>query len=152
LQLTLHADYSLRVLLYLAEHPETVSSTEEIAVFYGISRHHLVRVVQTLNANSFVRVATGRGGGAVLARSPSEINLGDVVRKTEPGFRIVECFEPETNTCGIVSDCRLRGALSEALQAFFRTLDRYTLADLVSEKRVRRAVADVPLESLIGKA
>ncbi len=88
----------------------------------------------------------------MLARSPSEINLGDVVRKTEPGFRIVECFEPETNTCGIVSDCRLRGALSEALQAFFRTLDRYTLADLVSEKRVRRAVADVPLESLIGKA
>ena len=42
MQLTLHTDYSLRVLLYLAEHHDRAVSTQEIAEAYGISRHHLV--------------------------------------------------------------------------------------------------------------
>jgi Rrf2 family nitric oxide-sensitive transcriptional repressor len=149
-QLTLHADYSLRVLLYLAEHSGTVVSTEEISEFYGISRHHLVRVVQTLHAHSFVKVSTGRGGGVTLARDPSAINLGEVVRKAEPGFRIVECFDLETNTCAIVSDCRLRGVLSQALESFFKVLDGYWLADLVRNSRGRRSPGYIPLETLIG--
>lgn len=131
MQLTLHADYSLRVLLYLAENRNRPASTQEISEAYGISRHHLVRVVQTLNAHSFVNVSTGRKGGVVLARDPAEINLGDVVKKCEPGFRMVECFDPESNTCPIAPACRLRGALRKALDAFFEVLAGYTLADLV---------------------
>src|SRR6185369_1030447 len=45
--LTLHADYSLRILLYLSEHRDRPVSTQEISEAYGISRNHLVRVVQT---------------------------------------------------------------------------------------------------------
>jgi Rrf2 family transcriptional regulator, nitric oxide-sensitive transcriptional repressor len=131
LQLTLHADYSLRVLLYLAENQDRVVSTHEISEAYGISRNHLVRVVQTLRSHSFVKVSTGRKGGVKLARKPAEINLGQVVRSAEPGFRIVECFDPESNTCPIVSACKLRGVLEKALNSFFRVLDGYTLADLV---------------------
>ena len=131
MQLTLHADYSLRVLLYLAENPERLVSTEEISEAYGISRHHLVRVVQTLHEHSFVKVSAGRNGGAMLARTPAEINIGQVVRKTEPNFRVVECFDLEANTCPIVAVCKLRGVLADALEAFFNVLDAYTLADLV---------------------
>lgn len=150
LQLTLHADYSLRVLLYLAEHRDSLATTEEISRFYGISRNHLVRVVQTLNAHSFVKVSTGRGGGVSLARDPSEINIGQVVRKAEPGFRVVECFDPETNTCTIVSDCRLRGVLYQALESFLKVLDSYTLADLVRDSGGRRSRGFLPLDKLIG--
>ena len=50
MQLTVHADYALRVLLYLGSHPDRVISTQEISKAYGISKHHLVRVVQRLNA------------------------------------------------------------------------------------------------------
>ena len=132
MQLTLHADYSLRVLLYLAENTERMVSTHEIAEAYGISRHHLVRVVQTLNAHSFVMVSAGRHGGARLARPPQEINLGEVVRKAEPNFHIVECFDRESNTCPIVPVCKLKNVLRDALQAFFAVLDGYTLADLVN--------------------
>lgn len=130
LQLTLHADYSLRVLLYLAENPDRAVTTQEMSGAYRISRNHLVRVVQTLHSNSFVKVTTGRKGGVVLARDPAEINLGQVVRHAEPGFRIVECFDPESNTCPIIATCRLRGVLEQALEAFFQVLDGYTLADL----------------------
>jgi Rrf2 family transcriptional regulator, nitric oxide-sensitive transcriptional repressor len=131
LQLTLHADYSLRVLIYLAENPGRTVSTEEISEAYGISRHHLVRVIQTLHEHAFLKVSAGRGGGASLARPPEEINIGQVVRNTEPGFRIVECFDLAANTCPIVPVCKLRGLLSHALESFFEVLDAYTLADMV---------------------
>jgi len=130
MQLTLHADYSLRILLYLAENPDRHVSTREISEAYGISKNHLVRVVQTLHGHGFVEVSEGRGGGVKLAKDPASINLGQVVRKTEPGFRIVECFDLETNTCPIVPACALRGVLVKALESFFAVLDSCTLADL----------------------
>ncbi len=131
MQLTLHADYSLRALLYLAENAGRVVPTQEISDAYGISRNHLVRVIQTLHTHSFVNVSAGRKGGASLARHPREINLGQVVRKAEPNFRIVECFDRESNTCPIVPVCKLKEVLGDALEGFLNVLDGYTLADLV---------------------
>jgi Rrf2 family nitric oxide-sensitive transcriptional repressor len=138
MQLTLHADYSLRVLLYLAENPDRLVPTEEISEAYGISRHHLVRVIQTLHEHAFVKVSAGRNGGSTLARAPAEIVIGQVVRQTEPNFRIVECFDLKANTCPIVPVCKLRGVLADALEAFFKVLDGYTLADLVRMPGGRR--------------
>jgi Rrf2 family nitric oxide-sensitive transcriptional repressor len=129
--LTLHADYALRVLLYLAVNPDRVISTGEVSGAYGISKHHLVRVVQGLGRHGFVEVRPGRSGGVVLARAPSEISVGEVVRRMEPDFHIVECFDPKTNTCPITPACGLIGVLNEATRAFIATLDKYTLEDLV---------------------
>lgn len=134
MKLTLHSDYSLRVLLYLAHSPDRLVGTEEIATSYGISKHHLVRVVQTLAESGFIEVKTGRSGGARLAKEPSEINLGEVVRHTEQSFRMVECFDRETNTCPIVAICGLHSKLGEALEAFLAVLDRFTLADVTPSK------------------
>ncbi|MGZ3461186.1 MAG: RrF2 family transcriptional regulator [Archangium sp.] len=131
MHLTLHADYALRVLLYLASHPGQVVSTGEMSGAYGISKHHLVRVVQGLGRHGFVEVRPGRAGGVVLARSPAEISVGEVVRHMEPDFHIVECFDPATNTCPITPACGLIGVLNEATRAFQATLDKYTLEDLL---------------------
>jgi len=148
LNLTLHTDYSLRILLYLAEHTDRPVSTREISEAYGISRNHLVRVVQTLQSHSFVKAATGRSGGITLGHDPAAINIGEVVRKTEPNFRIVECFDLQTNTCRILPVCTLRGVLAEALESFFNVLDKYTLADLVRMKGSQRLSDFLPLQSL----
>jgi Rrf2 family transcriptional regulator, nitric oxide-sensitive transcriptional repressor len=119
-------------------------STQEISEAYGISRNHLVRVAQTLQSHSFVKASVGRSGGLTLSRDPSEINIGQVVRKTEPHFRIVECFEPKTNTCKISPVCRMRGVLAEALSAFIHVLDGYTLAD------VARVEGNAPLTNFLA--
>jgi Rrf2 family transcriptional regulator, nitric oxide-sensitive transcriptional repressor len=148
LNLTLHTDYSLRILLYLAEHTDRLVTTREISEAYGISRNHLVRVVQTLQSHSFVKAAAGRSGGITLARDPSAINIGEVVRKTEPNFRIVECFDANANTCRILPVCSLRGVLGRALDAFFVELDGYTLADLVRMKGNQRLADFLPVGSL----
>lgn len=145
MHLTLHADYSLRVLLYLASRPGRVTSTQEMADAYGISKHHLVRVVQTLAGEGLVDARAGRSGGVTLACAPKDINVGKVVRSAEPDFHVVECFERERNTCPIAPACGVKGVLAEARDAFLAVLDRYTLADLVD--RSRPGLADLFLSA-----
>ena len=132
MQLSLHADYALRVLIYLGTHRERLVPTSEISEAYGISKNHLVRVVQTLAENEYVSVQLGRSGGLCLKREPAEIRLGEVIRHAEPNMRLVECFEAATNTCPIASACTLKRMLKEALDRFVATLDQYTLADVLT--------------------
>ena len=48
MHLTLHTDYALRVLMYLALRPDRRCTIEEIAGAYGISRNHLMKVLYRL--------------------------------------------------------------------------------------------------------
>jgi Rrf2 family nitric oxide-sensitive transcriptional repressor len=147
--LTLHADYSLRVLLYLAARPGSLVSTQEVSEAYGISKNHLVRVVQSLGKEGFIEVRPGRTGGITLARQPSEITLGKVFRVTEPDFHLVECFNKDENTCPIAPACGLKGVLYEAREAFLAVLDKYTLADVM--KRSRRDLTDLFLPTVAAR-
>lgn len=131
MQLTVHTDYALRVLLYLAHFPERRVGTEEISNAYGISKNHLVRVVQTLADGGFVVVTVGRAGGVELAGDPSQMRLGRIVRATEASFRLVECHDVVNNTCPILPVCGLKAILDDALECFLAELDKHTLADLV---------------------
>jgi Rrf2 family transcriptional regulator, nitric oxide-sensitive transcriptional repressor len=132
MQLTLFSDYSLRVLLYLAAHRESPVPISQISAAYDISQHHLVKVVQRLLAHDLVQTVRGRSGGLRLAREPSDINVADVVRATEPHSNLVECFDARTNTCPIDAACGLKRALLRAQQAFFAELEQYTLADFTA--------------------
>ena len=145
MHLTLHTDYALRLLMLLAMEPDHLHTIEEVAQRYSISRNHLMKVTQTLVQAGFVESLRGRSGGLRLGRSAAAINIGGVVRATEDGFALVECFEKERNTCVVASACGLRGPLAEALSAFLAVLDRYSLADLIrnpaSLRRIRRLIA-----------
>lgn len=133
MQLTLYTDYSLRVLIYLSRMPTETTTITEISEFYKISRNHLVKVVHRLALLGFITSLRGKGGGIKLAKKPNQINLGEVVRKTEPHFCMVECFNEKTNQCAITATCQLKGLINQGIQAFFKTLDRYTLVDAASD-------------------
>jgi Rrf2 family nitric oxide-sensitive transcriptional repressor len=132
MQLTLYTDYSLRVLIYLGMRPTHQATITEIAESYGISRNHLVKVVHNLSGIGYIKTTRGRGGGMQLAYAPSKINIGEVVKKTEPNFNMVECFDKENNTCPIAPSCALIKALKAARSAFLDVLESYTLADVVN--------------------
>lgn len=131
MQLTLYTDYSLRTLIYLALHANRTVTVTELADFYDISRNHLVKVVHNLSSKHFVHSTRGKGGGLRLARPAYEINVGDVVRQTEPNFYVVECFNPDADPCVIDATCGLKSVLNRATLNFLSELDRYTIADFV---------------------
>ena len=131
MQLTLHTDYSIRVLIYLGLNPDRLVTITEISDAYAISRNHLVKVVHGLSKRGYIDTFRGQHGGMRLARDPSEISLGDVVRRTEP-FHLVECFDEATDTCPITSACVIKGVLSHAQETFLKVLDGYSLADVLN--------------------
>lgn len=129
MRLTRYTDYAMRVLLYLGARPERLCSISEIAGAYDISQNHLMKVVSDLVNAGYLVSVRGRFGGVRLARTPAEINIGAVVRHTEDGFDLVDC-----GSCIIAPACGLTGALHQALAAFMKVLDGYTLESLLSRR------------------
>ena len=142
MRLTRYTDYAMRVLLHLAAHPDRLCSIAEIARAYGISRNHLMKVVNDLGKAGYVASVRGRAGGIRLARPPESINVGAVVRHAEEGFDLVDCGQ-----CVIAPVCGLTAVVHEALAAFLAVFDRYTLADLLGRPSALLALmAEVPRE------
>ncbi|MDM5208015.1 RrF2 family transcriptional regulator [Cytobacillus kochii] len=145
MRLTNYTDYSLRVLIYLATiEKDQLTNIKEIADTYQISKNHLMKVIYQLGKNQYVETIRGRNGGIRLAMSPKDINIGEVVRKTEEDFHLVECFDTNNNHCVISSVCGLRHVLNKALKAYLEVLDQYTLADLTKNQS---ALADFLFKS-----
>jgi Rrf2 family transcriptional regulator, nitric oxide-sensitive transcriptional repressor len=134
MRLTTFSDYALRLLIYAGAHPDRLVTIEEVSQVYKVSRAHLMKVANMLTRAGFLTAVRGRSGGLELARRPSEVGLGDVVRASEPDFALVECFATG-NQCIITNRCRLPDVLNDALKAFVSTLDRYTLEDVILKPR-----------------
>jgi len=140
MRLSSYSDYSIRVLMQTAlRHPERVT-VDEVADTFGISRHHLVKVVHDLGRSGYLETRRGIGGGFTLARPPEEIRLGDIVRLGEESETVIDCMDRSNRTCRLFPCCRLKGVLDEAAAAFFAVLDGYTLADLLKQPSKMRAV------------
>ncbi len=133
-RLTTFSDYALRVLLYAANAGDRLITIEETAKVYGVSRAHLMKVVNVLTRAGYLTAVRGRAGGLRLGRAAEEIRLGDVIRSAEPDFSLVECFARD-NQCILTPRCGLPKVINEALNAFIRAFDRYTLADVALKER-----------------
>lgn len=146
MRLTLHTDYALRMLMLLTLEPEELHTIASVAQRYRISRNHLMKVAQTLIQAGFVESVRGRHGGLKLGMDPAAIKIGAVVRATEDGFALVECFDRRRNTCVVTPACGLRKPLDEAVTAFLEVLDRATLADVAQNPgkatRMRRLLTE----------
>ena len=141
MRLSVHTDYALRTLMFLAARDGHHSITE-ISSRYGISRNHLMKVAQRLVANGFVESVLGRGGGLKLARPAGSLNVGDIVRTLEDTGNFVECFNAETNNCVVTPVCGLSRVLSDGLQVYLSYLDKFTIADLVGDREKFRLALD----------
>ena len=105
---------------------------------FGISEHHLVKVVQRLVKLGYVQSVRGRNGGIRLSMAPGKINLGQVFRQMEPSLRMLECFDPVTNTCPIIKSCALSDVFGRAVKAYLKVLDQETLASVLSKPQPMR--------------
>ena len=130
MQLNRFTDLGLRVLMYLThrdrEQPVTIS---EIAERFEVSRNHLVKVVHFMGVQGWLNNSRGKGGGLALAQPPEHYRLGLVIRTLEGNVPLIDCAEPP---CALRQDCQLKAVLDVGMQAFFSTLDSYTLRDVIA--------------------
>ncbi|CDG99984.1 nitric oxide-sensing transcriptional repressor NsrR [Xenorhabdus bovienii] len=130
MQLTSFTDYGLRALIYMASLPEgQMTSITEVTEIYGVSRNHMVKIINQLSNLGLVNAVRGKNGGISLGKPASEIKIGDVVRSLEP-LPLVNC-----SACYITPACRLKLVLNQAVENFLQELDKHTLADMVKDNR-----------------
>ena len=128
MQLTKHTDYAFRVLIYLASIPEDrLATVQEISERYGVSRSHIMKIVNKLATAGMIHATRGQHGGLRLGRPRDAINLRDVIELMEATLTPVNCDDP---VCLIRRDCTLKNILFDAQRQFLEHVGRYTLADL----------------------
>jgi Rrf2 family nitric oxide-sensitive transcriptional repressor len=131
MRLSLQTDYALRTLLFLATRTER-TTVSDVAGFFGISAHHLGKVVHHLGRLGYVRNRRGLGGGIELARGPGTITVGRVILDFEGNIHLLDCVS-SPGVCVIQPGCTLRGVLAEAERLQMDYLDGVTLESLLPE-------------------
>lgn len=133
MRLTTHTDFALRTLMYLATTAERATAAQ-VAGLYGVSAHHMAKVINQLSRLGYVRSTRGIGGGIELARLPTEIRVGEVIEAFEGNMHLLDCIATD-NVCAIQSFCKLKGALAEAERIQLEYLNSVTLADVAPTRR-----------------
>ena len=133
--LTAKGKYSLKALAHLAAlEPGATAQASEIAAAHNIPKKFLDAILGELRNAGIVHSRKGPGGGYMLARVPSEIKIGRVIRVIDGPLAPIACasrtaFQP-CRDCRDVKACAVRRMMSTVRDAISDVLDRVTLADL----------------------
>jgi Rrf2 family transcriptional regulator, nitric oxide-sensitive transcriptional repressor len=124
-------EYALRAAVHLAMESPAARTTDQIAEATRVPRAYLSKVLQSLSRVGLVHSQRGLGGGMVLARSPSEVTILDVVNAVEPIQRIRTC--PLGLAAHGVRLCPLHSRLDKALATVEQAFHETTLAEVLAE-------------------
>lgn len=137
MKLTTKSRYGTRMILDIAIHsgngPVPLS---DISRRQNISPKYLEKLIRKLKAAGVVNSRRGPFGGHMLAKSPEDITVGDLVRILEESTAITDCAETEEKICGICNragDCLARWVWVEASNAMFERLDKITISSLIQQ-------------------
>ena len=131
MRVTKRTNIEMRVLMFCAANTWRLVTSTEIADRCDASEDQLAQVINKLAQLRFPHTQRGRNGGLSLGRPADQINIGDVFRVLEAPVPLAECFADVDNTCPLTEACRLRTALTDAVEAFYQSLDPITLDALV---------------------
>ena len=135
MQLTTRSRYGLRMLLDIAMHGDAGPvRIQDIATRRKISVKYLEQLIRELKKAGLIISKRGPKGGHLLAVSPEDIRVGDVVRTLEGRIALTECVENE-DFCPISSDCLTREIWTRATNSMFRELDSIKLSELLVKAR-----------------
>ena len=133
MRLTTYTDFALRTLMYLTARSGR-ATIAQVADLFGISSHHVAKVVNHLARLGYLRCIRGIGGGIELARLPEDIRLGEVIEAMEGNLHLMECMESD-DVCAIQPFCKLKAAFAEAERVQLEFLNGITLRDVSPTKR-----------------
>jgi len=116
--------YGLTLMIELARNfGEGPISLKSIAEQKELSNHYLEQLATPLRNAGLIRSVRGPYGGYVLAKEPSEITSGDVIRVLEGPITVVESMENE--------EAAQQALWAQIRDAIRNVLDTTTLKDLL---------------------
>ncbi len=113
--------FGLYAVLELARDTERQLSATDIAESYGISTHHLAKVLRTLVRSGLVQAVRGAGGGYRFTGIVNRTTLLDIIE-------LFETLESDLDTPS--PNAQSGGAIVEELQSITREIDDLTKAVL----------------------
>lgn len=132
------AEYAVHTILYLILHGEQALPLARLAEHQGVSSDYLAKVMQKLSGEGIVKAVTGPGGGYRLARGPEAITFAEVVKLFDSPESVYSCLHIERE-CDRYPHCGIMHVMDEAVEAFYRALEKTTFLDLL--KRADRTKA-----------
>ncbi|MFF7633432.1 RrF2 family transcriptional regulator [Kitasatospora sp. NPDC008050] len=130
MRLTKGTDIALRIAMRLAVVEGQNPTTREVAAAVEVPYTHAAKVVSRLQHLGVVEARRGSGGGLTLTMAGRTGSLGRLVRDLEGVGDVVGCEDDPP--CPLRAACRLRGALHNAQEAFFQSLDPLSIEQLVA--------------------
>ena len=132
--------FALLAVLELADSGERQLSTTDIAEKYGISTHHLAKVMRNLVHSGMVQAVRGVGGGYRFAGNVGRTTLLDVIQlfeKLESELDVPNQWNPASDP--IVAELR---SITEEIDDLTKAiLDTITLETALKSTRQRREAA-----------
>lgn len=114
--------YAIWATVHMAAHPDQQLSASDLAKFYGISQHHLAKVLRTLSMAKILSSTRGPSGGCMFIADPKRITLYD----------IIELFEGELWDSERDNRIESRSAIAHEVGRVLNEIDRITMATLRS--------------------
>ncbi|HEX2273817.1 MAG TPA: Rrf2 family transcriptional regulator [Acidimicrobiales bacterium] len=138
MRVSTRGDYASRALLSLALHADEggPTSVRDIAERTGLPQPYLEQILLALKGAGLVRSKRGVGGGYVLARSPADITLGQIVSAVDGPIVAGDFGEPHQNgACDHEGQCVLLSVWADVGEHMRQHLDSFTLADMLARAR-----------------
>lgn len=134
MKLSTKGRYATRAMLDLALHAaDGPVLIKDISEREDISKLYLKQLLVPLKVAGLVRTVRGANGGFILARSPSQIKLIDIILSVEGSIAPVECVD-DAGICQRSNRCVTRGVWVEMKKAMDKVLESTTLQDLVDRQ------------------
>lgn len=123
--------YGLRLILDIAAASDGKPvPVKDIAKRQDISEKYLEQIIMQMSKAGLVKSVRGAQGGYVLAKDPSEISAGEVLRAAEGSIAPVECCEIG---CDHKEGCITYGLYSRIKEAVDAVVDSTTIADMLAD-------------------
>ena len=140
MQVSKKTDYALRALFTLVEHYNgTPIPIRELARRNDIPKRFLEQIMLALKAKGWVESLAGMRGGYVLAKNPSKITMGEVVRHFDGILAPIACVSLSGyRRCSQEPVCRFRRVFFDIRNYVTAVMDRSTLAEVAKGAPVTR--------------
>lgn len=130
MKLTIFTRHSVKVLLFSSSKKGELTTIDEVANYYNISRNHLMKVVHNLAKKGYIQTIRGKYGGVRLAISEEKINLGELVQFTEENLVEYKKSEKDTDCNSFTKEYDIENVINKAETAYINFISKFTLADL----------------------